>query len=115
MSQYFSFQWHITDECDQRCKHCYIFSGDGCKKLRSMTWKGMQEVVANCEDFCRVYHKTPYFYITGGDPILHPDFWKLMVLLKSKDIPFTLMGNPFHLNDEICRMLKVCGLSLIHI
>ena len=109
MSQYFSFQWHITDECDQRCKHCYIFSGDGCKKLRSMTWKGMQEVVANCEDFCRVYHKTPYFYITGGDPILHPDFWKLMVLLKSKDIPFTLMGNPFHLNDEICRMLKVCG------
>ena len=22
MSQYFSFQWHITDECDQRCKHC---------------------------------------------------------------------------------------------
>ena len=42
MSQYFSFQWHITDECDQRCKHCYIFSGDGCKKLRSMTWKEMQ-------------------------------------------------------------------------
>lgn len=30
MSQYFSFQWHITDECDQRCKHCYIFSGNGC-------------------------------------------------------------------------------------
>lgn len=25
MKQYFSFQWHITDECDQRCKHCYIF------------------------------------------------------------------------------------------
>ena len=32
-----------------------------------------------------------------------------MVFLKSKDIPFTLMGNPFHLDDEICRMLKVCG------
>ena len=33
MSQYFSFQWHITDECDQRCKHCYIFSGEDCKEL----------------------------------------------------------------------------------
>ncbi len=110
MSQnYFSFQWHITDECDQRCKHCYIFSGEGCKELKSMTWRQMQEVVANCEDFCKVYNRIPYFYITGGDPILHPDFWKLMVLLKSKNIPFTLMGNPFHLNDEICRMLKVCG------
>lgn len=109
MRQYFSFQWHITDECDQRCKHCYIFSGEGCKELKSMTWKEMQEVVANCEDFCKVYHRTPYFYITGGDPILHSDFWKLMVLLKSKEIPFTIMGNPFHLNDEICQMLKVCG------
>ena len=109
MSQYFSFQWHITDECDQRCKHCYIFSGEGCKELKSMTWKQMTEVVTSCEDFCKVYGRVPYFYITGGDPILHPDFWKLMVLLKSKKIPFTLMGNPFHLNDEICRMLKVCG------
>ena len=95
--------------CDQRCKHCYIFSGEGCKELKSMTWKQMTEVVANCEDFCKVYGRVPYFYITGGDPILHPDFWKLMVLMKSKKIPFTLMGNPFHLNDEICRMLKVCG------
>ena len=109
MSQYFSFQWHITDECDQRCKHCYIFSGEGCTELKSMTWKQMTEVVASCEDFCKVYGRVPYFYITGGAPILHPDFWKLMVLLKSKEIPFTLMGNPFHLNDEICRMLKVCG------
>ena len=69
---YFSFQWHITDECDQRCKHCYIFSGDGCKALKSMTWEQMQKVVDNCEDFCRVYNRIPYFYITGGDPILHP-------------------------------------------
>ena len=53
MSQYFSFQWHITDECDQRCKHCYIFSGEGCKELKSMTWKQMKEVVENCEDFMK--------------------------------------------------------------
>ena len=70
MSQYFSFQWHITDECDQRCKHCYIFSGEGCKELKSMTWNQMTEVVTSCEDFCKVYGRVPYFYITGGDPIL---------------------------------------------
>lgn len=43
MRQYFSFQWHITDECDQRCKHCYIFSGEGCKELKSMTWEQMRQ------------------------------------------------------------------------
>ncbi len=40
MKQYFTFQWHITDECDQRCKHCYIFAEDGGKRIDSMTWDG---------------------------------------------------------------------------
>lgn len=33
MKPYFAFQWHITDDCDQRCQHCYIFSENACKKL----------------------------------------------------------------------------------
>ncbi len=109
MKQYFSFQWHITDECDQRCKHCYIFSEDTCKHLDSMTWEQMQDTFYNCLDFCQVYDRLPYFYITGGDPILHPDFWKLLALMKEHDIPFTILGNPFHLDDEVCRRLKEYG------
>lgn len=109
MKQYFSFQWHITDECDQRCKHCYIFSEDNCKNLDSMTWEQMQDTFQNCLDFCRTYGRLPYFYITGGDPILHPDFWRFLELLKSHDIPFTILGNPFHLNDEVCQKLKGYG------
>lgn len=109
MKQYFAFQWHITDECDQRCKHCYIFSGDACKKIDSMNWKQMQDTFYNCLDFCRVYNRFPYFYITGGDPILHPDFWKLLKLLHEHSAPFTILGNPFHLDDQICHKLKEYG------
>ena len=109
MKQYFSFQWHITDDCDQRCKHCYIFSEDTCKKPDSMTWQQMQDTFYNCLDFCKVYGRLPYFYITGGDPILHPDFWKLLGLLKEHEIPFTILGNPFHLTDAVCRKLKDYG------
>ena len=109
MKKYFAFQWHITDECDQRCKHCYIFSENCDKVLDSMSWPQMQEVVANCEDMCTLYGRLPYFYITGGDPILHPDFWRLLALLKQKDIPFTILGNPFHLDDVVCRRLRALG------
>lgn len=101
--EYFAFQWHITDECDQRCKHCYIFAEDACKQLDAMTWPQMQDTFYNCLDFCEVYHRLPYFYITGGDPILHPSFWDLLGLMKEHHIPFTILGNPFHLNDEVCR------------
>ena len=109
MKEYFAFQWHITDECDQRCKHCYIFSENNCKHLDAMTWEQIQETFYNCMDFCEVYGRLPYFYITGGDPILHPDFWRLLALLKEHDIPFAILGNPFHLTDEVCMRLKGYG------
>lgn len=48
MKQYFSFQWHITDECDQRCKHCYIFSENNCKKLDAMNWEQIEDTFYNC-------------------------------------------------------------------
>ena len=74
-----------------------------------MSWDQMQETFYNCLDFCEVYDRLPYFYITGGDPILHPDFWNLLALLKEHDIPFTILGNPFHLTDEVCMELKAYG------
>ena len=107
--EYFAFQWHITDECDQRCKHCYIFAEDTCKKPDVITWPQMQDTFYNFLDFCKVYHRLPHLYITGGDPILHPNFWDLLGLMKENKIPFTILGNPFHLNDEVCMRLKEYG------
>ena len=107
MKQYFSFQWHITDDSNQRCKHCYIFLENNCKKLDFMSWEQMKETFYNCLDFCEVYDRVPYFYITGGDPILHPDFWKLMELMKEHRIAFTIFGNPLHLTDGVCQDKEV--------
>ena len=109
MNPYFAFQWHITDNCDQRCRHCYIFSEDSCKKLAEMSYSDMEKVLDNCLDMCGILSLTPYFYITGGDPILHPDFWRLLELLKKHEITFAILGNPFHLNDEVCRRLYDYG------
>lgn len=48
--QYFAFQWHITEECDQRCKHCYIFAEEPDKVCYSMPWLLMTKVIENIED-----------------------------------------------------------------
>ena len=72
----FAFQWHITDECDQRCKHCYIFAEGECAGFKRMPWEQMVEVVDQAEALCKNIGRQPYFYVTGGDPILHPDFWR---------------------------------------
>lgn len=109
MDKYFAFQLHITDSCDQRCEHCYIFSEDHNIPLQEMSWSDMQNVLDNCIEMCNKLNRKPYFYITGGDPILHENFWNLLELLKKKEIPFSIMGNPFHLNDEVCQKLKYYG------
>jgi len=109
MKEYFSFQWHITDSCDQRCEHCYIFAEDNNIPLTEMSWENMQSVLDNCVEMCDRLDRTPYLYITGGDPILHKDFWRLLELLKAQEIPFSIMGNPFHLTDEVCARLKSYG------
>ena len=95
MKPYFAFQWHITDACDQRCKHCYIFSENACKPIVSMTWEQMLAVVGNCEEMCLAYGRQPYFYLTGGDPILHPCFWRLLELLTAGKFPSRSWEIPF--------------------
>jgi len=109
MEQYFAFQLHITDSCDQLCQHCYIFSENNNALVKELTYEQIEGIADNCTEMCQKLNRAPYFYITGGDPILHKDFWKVLGLLKSGDIPFSIMGNPFHLNDEICNKLKYFG------
>lgn len=75
----------------------------------SMSRENMRAVFANCLDFCRTFDRVPYFYITGGDPILHPDFWELLETFSKHGIYFSILGNPFHIDTDTCRRLKALG------
>lgn len=105
---YFAIQWHITDYCDQRCKHCYIFS-EGNPKLTTTSLEDIKYILNNIIDFCNKINRNPYIYLTGGDPILHPNFWKILELFHKNNIRFCIMGNPFHLNIDNCKRMKDLG------
>lgn len=107
--EYFAFQWHITEACDQRCKHCYIYALGSHAKFQEMSLEDMKIVLANIQTFCRKANRLPYLYITGGDPVLHPQFWELAKLLQAENIPFALLGNPFHLTRKLCEKLHQAG------
>lgn len=74
-----------------------------------MNFEDIKSVVLNCAQMCKEMKRLPYFYITGGDPILHKNFWEVAKLLKELGIPFGILGNPFHLDEEVCRRLKEHG------
>ena len=109
--EYFAFQWHITEACDQRCRHCYIYALGSHAKFQEMALEGhWSPYLKTARPSAKRPGRLPYLYITGGDPILHPQFWALMKLLKLSNIPFALMGNPFPPHGRsVCRRLKDYG------
>ena len=106
---WFVFQWHITDACDQRCAHCYIYGEDKQKKPETASTESLLLILDKCLTFCEQRSMRPAFCITGGDPLLHPDFWDFAAMLKQVGAPFTIMGNPFHLTSDACKRLKKLG------
>ena len=111
MKRGFGIQWHITNRCDQRCEHCYIYQSDktGDGWGRELTLSECSRVLDNFLNFCLVMKCTPHITITGGDPLLCDHFWELMSLLYENGIPISLLGNPFHLDMNICSKLKEFG------
>lgn len=108
MKKHLALQWHLTDDCDQRCRHCYIWQS-GFKPKKSPTLNECEIIIQKYVDFCEEKNRIPYFSLTGGDPLLYPFIWQMLELIKQRNIEFSLLGNPFHLTDEVASRLK--GLS----
>jgi radical SAM/SPASM domain protein of ACGX system len=108
----FSLQWHITVKCDQNCSHCYvrdertyrneleaILAFDDCKK-----------VIDDEVEFCQKLEATPHIAFTGGDPLLREDFFEIVKYARKKGVIVSVMGNPYHLNEENIAKLKSLGI-----
>lgn len=104
-----SYQWHITDNCDQRCKHCYLFAEDAMLKCVTTPWDMLLRTLDECTLDAAKRHGRPMFAVTGGDPILHPRFWDLAEEIHRRGFRWLMMGNPFHLTPEVCTRLKQLG------
>ncbi len=108
-----SIQWHITTNCDQRCKHCYLFNSPdapieilGSKKIDLDILKNIAD---NFVSSCMRMDVMPRVAMTGGDPILSPYFWDLLQYLKALGVRVTIMGNPFHITNDVAARLYKLG------
>ena len=109
---YHAYQWHITDNCDQRCRHCYLFAEDARLKCVSTPWDQLMLTLDEIVEDAAAIGTMPHIAISGGDPILHPEFWRFAEELHSRGIHWVILGNPFHLTAEVCQRLYRLGCSL---
>lgn len=109
----FTLQWHVTVDCDQACKHCYMYgeAGYSSQLTNPLSLEQSKAVIDDFSSFCEEFDRSPKINFTGGDPLLRKDFFELLAYAQKKEIKTGILGNPFHVNRKVAAKLKDCGLA----
>jgi selenobiotic family peptide radical SAM maturase len=88
-SPVFTLQWHITQVCDLRCKHCY----DRSDRVALPLAKGLA-ILDDLRSFCRGHHVQGQVSFSGGNPLLYSDFLELYQGAVDRNLMVAILGNP---------------------
>lgn len=92
-----SVQWHITARCNNRCRHCYVYEPatyqreiEGEKDLA-----GLLAILDRINAFERKWDaRVNRFAVTGGEPLLHPEWVEFIGELRRRGKEVSVLGNP---------------------
>jgi len=99
----FTLQWHLTQECDLHCRHCYDRAD-----CPPMELDAAIRVLDDLYDFCREHHVFTQVTFTGGNPMLHPHFLRLYQEAVDRGFMTAILGNPMprHRVEEMANIHK---------
>lgn len=95
-------QWHITHACNLRCVHCYQ-EDYGLQMPR-------QQLFAAVEDFARLLEGKSLqgqVNLTGGEPLLHPDFYDLAGEIRRRGWRLGVLTNGTLIDDDTAARLAI--------
>ena len=75
MKDSFHIQWHITNLCNLRCKHCYQ---ENFSKDNDLEWAGFKKISDNILATVQEWDKKACIHLTGGEPLLKPELYSLL-------------------------------------
>lgn len=101
-------QIEITNKCNLKCIHCYASSGN--KKSYELTTNEIKKLISELYD-----SGTTMVLLTGGEPLLHPDFLELCKTVRSYGLELGINSNGILLTNEMARELKCLDLKLFSI
>ncbi len=104
--QYFGFQWHITNYCNLRCYHCYQDDFSNNNDLKINENKKILLKIAE-----RLSAGKITINITGGEPFLYKDIFKLLDAINQIDNikTFNIITNGLLLNEANVEKLNRMG------
>jgi selenobiotic family peptide radical SAM maturase len=88
-AEVFSLQWHVTQACDLRCKHCY----DRTDRSQMPLDKAIA-VLDDLHDFCRTRFVSRQVSFSGGNPFLYPHLSEIYRAASDRGFAVAILGNP---------------------
>lgn len=92
---------NITNKCNLACRHCYLGS-PGNKHIKPHIFG---KAVSQFEEMGGLK-----LMISGGEPLIHPEFWKLMEMLSSCELRVVLLSNGTLIDKKTAKKLS----SFVH-
>jgi len=91
----FFIQWHLTERCNLRCRHCYQERG----KVREMTASEVKREIDGATQMFQAWEEehgirvSPSIHFTGGEPFLYKGLWDVIAYSKEKGYSVAMMTN----------------------
>lgn len=87
-AEVFTLQWHLTQECDLHCRHCYDRSSrNSFPVMRAIA------LLDELRVFCRSRFIRGQVSLSGGNPLLYPHFIQLYQAAAERDLMIAILGN----------------------
>jgi len=99
------FQWHITDICNLRCKHCYQSNYTAAAELDI---DGLKKIADSISLTASAKNTGIVYNITGGEPFLKKELFPLCAYLDSlkETREYIIITNGMLINTETISRLK---------
>lgn len=103
---FLSLQWHVTTNCSNRCKHCYMYDNKTFENERKNTLSldDLVKILDSLRSFEEKYNtKFSNIAFSGGDPLLRKDIFEFFQEVKKRNININILGNPETLDESIVK------------
>ncbi len=109
----FILQWHITELCNLKCKHCY--QENICHIDPSLN--EIEIILDKFKEFINSFGKIKtHINITGGEPFIRKDFLNILELFTKKNFfSYGILTNGTFITKEIAKELKKLKAGFVQI
>lgn len=113
----FLIQWHLTERCNLKCRHCYQEGGN----FKELSLDEIYRVIDEISDMLQAWHDdydldfSPSFNVTGGEPFLRFGFFNILERLVKTGFEIYILSNGTCITLDIAQKIAAMGVHSVQI